>query len=176
MAYRVELRTILSALSASRNVSGQLELSDVDLGEQLYHFDGPATFDITLTNAGAGVVAGGTASATVRTPCVRCLCETTMQVSADVEGFYVLPSRTAEIPEEQDYELIAEDLSIDIEPAITQSLVVELPYAPVHDEECQGICPVCGVDRNIEECSCEAPSALSPFDKLKDLQLEDDEA
>lgn len=175
MAYRAEVRTILSSLSASRTVSGQLELSDVELGEQPFHFEGPVAFDVTLTNAGAGIVAEGTATATLRTPCVRCLCDTTVDVTVDVEGFYVMPSRAAEIPEEQDYELIADDLSVDLEPAVAQSLIVELPYAPVHDDECRGICPVCGADRNVEECACATPGPASPFDKLKDLQLKDDD-
>lgn len=175
MPYRVEVRTLLSTLSASRTVSGQLELSDVEMGEQTFHFEGPVSFEITLTNAGAGVVASGEVSGTVTTPCVRCLCDTTIDVSAEVDGFYVLPSRATEIPEEQEYELIADDMTVDLEPAVTQSLIVELPYAPVHDEACKGICPVCGVDRNVEECACELPAAPSPFDKLKELQLEGDD-
>jgi uncharacterized protein len=175
MSYRVEVRTLLSTLSASRTVSGQLELSDVEMGEQVFHFEGPVSFEITLTNAGAGVVASGEVTGVASTPCVRCLCDTHLTVTAEVDGFYVLPSRANELPEEQDFELIADDLSVDLEPAVTQSLIVELPYAPVHDEACKGICPVCGADRNVEECACEPASVPSPFDKLKDLRLEGDD-
>lgn len=174
MAYRVEVRTLFSTLSASRTVSGQLELSDVELGEQSYRFAAPVDFEITLTNTGAGIVAEGSASAVVATSCVRCLCDTTLEVTAEVDGFYVLPGRDVDLPDEQEYELVADDMTIDLEPAIAQSVVVELPYAPVHDEACKGICPVCGADRNVNECDCEQPVAASPFDALQDLLLEED--
>lgn len=171
MAYPTEVRSLLGSLSSSRSVSGGIELPDVELGEQIYHFEGPVVFDVTLTNTGAGIVLEGAARATVRTSCVRCLCDTCIPVEAEIEGFYVLPGRDTEIPEEQEYELVHDDMTVDLEPAIEQSVVVELPYAPVHDPDCKGICPVCGTDRNVTECGCEQPSAPSPFDKLKELGL-----
>lgn len=171
MAYPAEVRSLLGSLSSSRSVTGAIDLADVELGEQIYHFEGPATFDVTLTSTGAGFVLEGAARATVRTACVRCLCDTCIALEAEIEGFYVLPGRDTEIPEEQEYELVREDMTVDLEPAISQSIVVELPYAPVHDPDCRGICPVCGSDRNVTDCGCEQPAAPSPFDKLKELDV-----
>jgi len=173
MAYRVEVRSLFESLSASRTVEGELSLPEVELGDQPYRFDGPATFTVTLTNTGAGIVGQGTATARVHTPCVRCLCDTTLAFDAEIEAFYVLPGHDAELPEEQEYELIASDMTVDLEPAIAQALFVELPYAPLHDAECKGICPVCGVDRNLVACSCAASGSPSPFDALKGLHLGD---
>ena len=175
MAYRVEVRSLFSSLSASRAVSGQLELSDVELGEQLYRFDGPVAFDVTLTNAGTGIVAEGTVEATVRTSCVRCLCDMCLRFDAPVDGFYVLPGKDVDLPEEQEFELVADDLSVDLEPVLAASLVVELPYAPVHDPDCKGICPLCGGDLNAHACDCAPDVAPSPFDVLKQLKEEKDD-
>jgi uncharacterized protein len=170
MPYKVEVRSLLDSLASSRAVRGSFDAADVELGEQIYHFDGPISFDVTLTNTGAGVVAAGTASARVATACVRCLCDTCIAVSAEIEGFYVRPGHEAEFPEEQEVELIGDDSAIDLEPAVTQSIVVELPFAPVHDPDCRGICPVCGADRNATACDCEAPRAASPFDALRGFE------
>lgn len=174
MTYRVEIRPLLESLAASRTFKGSLDLPDTTVGSQVFHFATPVAFDVTLTNAGGGVVAQGTVTATVTTPCVRCLRDASLTVQADVEGFYVLPGHDDEIPEEQEFEHIAADLSIDLEPAIVQSLIVELPFAPVHDIDCKGICPVCGQDRNEALCDCVAPSVQSPFDALKDMKLPDE--
>jgi len=169
MAYPIEIRSLLESLSSSRDLSGELMPPEVELGEQIYHFEGPVTFDVRLTNAGAGIVAGGTARANVRTACVRCLCDTCLEVEAEIEGFYVRPGHEDEFPEEQEVELIRDDSTIDLEPAIMASIVVELPFAPVHDPDCKGICPVCGADRNASECDCTPPAMPSPFDALKDF-------
>jgi uncharacterized protein len=169
MPYKVEIRSLLESLSASRALDDSLDVPEVELGGQFYRFDGPITFDITLTNTGAGIVASGSAKAGVLTSCVRCLCETCITVEADVEGFYVRPGHEDEFPEEQELELIRDDSTIDLAPAIVQSIVVELPFAPVHDPDCKGICPVCGADRNASECGCVPAVAQSPFEVLKDL-------
>lgn len=172
MPYRTTVRGVLDSLASSRTVAGEICASDVELGAQPYHFDGPVTFDVTLTYAGAGVVAEGTASAEVTTPCSRCLCDARLTVSADVDGFYVLPGHESGLSEEQEYELIANDLSIDLEPAVMAALVMELPFAPLHDEGCRGICPVCGRDRNTEPCTCASAGTASPFATLQDLHLD----
>lgn len=163
MPYPVSVRSVLEALAATRVVSGEIEMSDLELGEQPYAFAGPAHFEITLTNTGAGIVAEGSADAVVRTPCVRCLCEFDLPVHADVEGFYVQPGHDEQIPEEQEYEHISDDGKIDLEPAVVSSIVVALPFAPLHSAECKGICPTCGADLNMEECGCSPTGTESPF-------------
>jgi uncharacterized protein len=173
MAYKAEVRSLLESLSTSRNVRGEFVAPDIELGGQIYRFDGPIAFDVTLTNTGAGVVASGTATADVRTPCVRCLCDTCLPLEAEIDGFYVRPGHEDEFPEEQEVELIGDDSEIDLEPAITQSVVVELPFAPLHDPDCKGICPACGADRNTTDCGCGSPAAPSPFDVLKQLKDSD---
>jgi uncharacterized protein len=173
MAFPVEVRSLFTSLSSSREVCGAVEVPDVGLGEQVFHFEGPVEFCVTLTNVGAGIVAEGTATAEARTSCARCLCEMTLTVATDVDGFYVLPGHDTEIPEEQEYELVADNMTVDLEPAVAQSLLVDLPFAPVHDEDCKGICPVCGVDRNLVDCDCDLPVPPSPFEALKNLDLPD---
>jgi uncharacterized protein len=169
MSYKVEVRSLSESLASSRVVRGSFDAPDVELGGQTYLFDEPVVFEVTLTNTGAGIVASGTATARVTTPCVRCLCDTCIAIEAEVEGFYVRPGHEDEFPEEQEIELIGDDSTIDLEPAITQSIVVDLPFAPVHAPDCKGICPVCGADRNISSCACEVATAVSPFDALKDF-------
>jgi uncharacterized protein len=174
MSYRTTVRGVLDALASSRTVTGEFPAGDVDLGGQPYHFERPVSFEITLTNAGTGIVAEGWASGRVLTPCSRCLCDAHLDVEADVDGFYVLPGHDADLPEEQEVELIADDLTIDLEPAVIAAIVVELPFAPLHDEACKGICPVCGADRNTEPCDCAQVVPESPFAALRDLRVEDD--
>lgn len=171
MPYPLDVRVLLETLAAQRVVSGELEIGDVELGDQAYHFAGPARFEVTLTNSGAGIVAQGTVEADVRTECVRCLCEFDLAASGSIEGFYVFPGKEEGLPEEQEFEYISDSLKIDIEPAVRQAVVVDLPFAPVHDAECRGICPTCGADLNAGECGCAAPVAASPFAALRDLDL-----
>lgn len=168
MSYPITTRGVSDALGSQRVVADEIEIGDVHLGEQLFTPVGPASFDVTLTYTGVGIVAAGKVSARFRTECVRCLQDYELDVTGDVEGFYVDAAHASGIPAEQEYEPLV-DYGIDLQPALIQALVVELPFAPLHTPECAGICPRCGADLNEGPCGCEPEEPESPFAKLKDV-------
>jgi uncharacterized protein len=168
MAYPVDIRSVVEALGNVRVVSDTLVLGDVVLGDRSFSFPSPASFDVTLVNSGAGIVASGTVRAMASTSCVRCLADFVVAVTGDVEGFYVRRGHEDGIPAEQDVEFI-DDERIDLGPALVQAIVVDLPFAPLHSDDCAGICPICGVDRNVDACACEPEDVTSPFAGLKGL-------
>ncbi|MBA2539513.1 MAG: DUF177 domain-containing protein [Deltaproteobacteria bacterium] len=47
--------------------------------------------------------------------------------------------------------------TIDLEPLFREQFVLAVPYAPLCREDCKGLCPQCGIDRNTGTCACEAP-------------------
>jgi uncharacterized protein len=44
---------------------------------------------------------------------------------------------------------------------------------PLCDEDCRGLCPGCGGNRNRGECGCPEDSRKTPFDCLKDFVVKD---
>jgi len=59
---------------------------------------------------------------------------------------------------------------IDLEPLFREQFVLSVPYAPLCREDCKGLCPQCGIDRNTGTCSCEKP--IDPrLAALKGLKL-----
>jgi len=146
-----------------------------DVGDEHFAATEPVTFDVTVTNTGTAVIAYGTVRAAVKATCVRCLCEFPTVIEGAVEGFYVFPGKDTDVPEEQDVEYIDADGVIDLMPAIVSPIGLEAPFAPLHDEECAGICGGCGADLNTTECSCaEESGADHPFAALRSLISEDE--
>jgi uncharacterized protein len=43
---------------------------------------------------------------------------------------------------------------LDLRPIIHDACILELPLAPLCREDCLGLCPECGTNRNLEPCSC----------------------
>jgi uncharacterized protein len=59
---------------------------------------------------------------------------------------------------------------IDLEPLMREQFVLAIPYAPLCKEDCKGLCPQCGIDRNTASCTCEKP--IDPrLAALKGLKL-----
>jgi uncharacterized protein len=67
--------------------------------------------------------------------------------------------------EDDGTEVVEEDLDvfpfdgerIDLEPLFREQFVLAIPYAPLCAEDCKGLCPQCGIDRNTASCTCEPP-------------------
>jgi uncharacterized protein len=89
-----------------------------------------------------------------------------------------MPAEDAETEAEEGVEVGAEDLDVfaydgekvDLEPLFREQFVLAIPFAPLCSETCKGLCPQCGIDRNLETCACEAP--IDPrLAALKGLKL-----
>lgn len=46
---------------------------------------------------------------------------------------------------------------IDLTPLFRDQIVLAVPFAPLCSEDCKGLCPQCGADRNLETCDCKPP-------------------
>jgi uncharacterized protein len=43
---------------------------------------------------------------------------------------------------------------LDLRPAVREAWVLSVPPLVLCREDCQGLCPTCGTDRNVERCTC----------------------
>lgn len=56
---------------------------------------------------------------------------------------------------------------LDLGTCIREVIALALPVQPVCREDCRGLCPRCGADRNEEECGCGPERRHSPFAVLE---------
>jgi uncharacterized protein len=170
--YAVDISDIMDATGGTLDVTDSLTLDRLVVGDEVFVYTVPVQVAVTLTNTGAGVVAMGVVRAMVDAECSRCLLHFETPLVGEIEAFYVTPSHARGIPKEQPFELI-DGHTIDILPALLSALTVEAPFAPVHAEDCRGICPRCGCDRNEVECGCEPEPEPSAFGALRGLLEKD---
>jgi len=110
----------------------------------------PATdveIDAVLEWVTEGVLATGSAAATWQAECRRCLAPVTGVVRAQFRELF------EETPTEgETYRLKHEYL--DLAPLGRDAVLLDLPLAPLCRDDCAGLCPTCGVDRNLTDCEC----------------------
>jgi uncharacterized protein len=85
--------------------------------------------------------------------CDRCLKETVQDFAYHEEHTVV---RRVQSEEEEENYIIAEAESIDPEEIALTDLLLELPSKMLCREDCKGLCPVCGCDRNETDCGHDA--------------------
>ncbi len=72
--------------------------------------------------------------------------------------------------------VIDEHHILDMSEVVRQAILLELPLSPLCREDCAGLCPVCGANRNLETCTCvQEPSDLrwTGLKTLVDLQADE---
>jgi uncharacterized protein len=119
--------------------------------------------DLTLESVVEGVYATGTIRGTMAMRCARCLKEFTQPF--DVEMHELFPLRAGP---EDDYQL-GEDLTLDPEQMVRDSVVLSMPFSPLCKPDCLGLCPRCGRDRNLGQCTCTEEVADPRWAGLEEL-------
>lgn len=136
------------------------------LGEDLAvnDLDGAVRF----TRTPEGLLTRGRITADVETECSRCLVDTTLPVSADLEELWYYPPEKA--PEDAEW-VIQEDANLDLTPLVREHFLLGIPIQVLCQPDCRGLCPQCGQDFNQGSCNCAAEmldSRLSPLRSLLD--------
>ena len=106
--------------------------------------------DVVLTPIGHTVEARGEVRAPWIGACRRCLQPASGTAVGEVLELFEDPWVEGET-----YPLQHDE--VDLEPLARETVVLELPQAPLCREDCLGLCPTCGVDRNEGTCSCAPP-------------------
>jgi uncharacterized protein len=80
-------------------------------------------------------------------------------------------------PGDEETYLVENDF-VDLAPLVHDAIFLDLPLAPLCREDCQGLCPYCGIDRNEASCECQAPidPRWATLDGLRFTGAEPDES
>lgn len=167
----------LAEAASTHALEGTLDVPSYAVGGMELQTPQGIHYDLQFTNTGEGILLAGTASCTAATECARCLAPATIEVSGDVEGYYLLePAQDVEGYEDDEFDVAGPDGSFDVAPAIMAAVVHATPYVVLCRDDCAGLCPHCGADLNEGACACDADDEvdpLNPFAVLKNLKLDD---
>jgi uncharacterized protein len=119
----------------------------------------------------------GRVTTTLELDCSRCLDSYTVPIDAKFDVLF-LPAGANTGDAEQ--EVAEEDLgvsfykddTIDLGEVLREQFYLALPMKPLCREECRGLCPVCGRNRNRETCECQTEWVDPRLDALRQLKKE----
>jgi uncharacterized protein len=120
----------------------------------------------------------GRLTARLSLQCGRCLEPFTLPVDQDLDLFYLRRSSGEAGEEADEVELADRDMVIayydgdvlDLGEMIREQFFLAVPLKRLCREDCAGICPTCGGNRNLTRCECPPPeAAASPFGSLRKL-------
>jgi len=119
-----------------------------ELGIEVLHVPegAPVELDLRLEAVMEGVLVTGTATAELEGECVRCLEPIHDDFEVRFQELFVYDDvRHDESDQDLDDEAsrLQDDL-LDLEPLLRDAVVLALPFQPLCQEDCAGLCPECG--------------------------------
>jgi len=144
----------------------------------------PMCFELSAYRMGEDLLLEGVAKGALTLECSRCL---TRYSEAVEEPFRVILEPAGDrVPAEPEAALalaqngicLGDELEtgwyhgtlIELAAFFRELVVLALPAKPLCREECRGLCPQCGADRNTQTCTCEKVNPTSPFAVLEKLR------
>lgn len=118
-----------------------------------------------LTRTAQGILVQVKMHATLLTECVRCLTDFLQPLAIDFTELYAF-SRNSVTDSDL---LVPEDAHIDLSPLVREYMVLDMPISPLCREDCKGLCPICGENRNEVACSHDDEATDPRLNILKSL-------
>ena len=133
---------------------------------------------LILTLEGRNVFASGSFEADGEASCDRCTEGFTVTLEKDFDT--ILVPRDKGPGGATNVELHEDDLDIgfydgagvEVNDLFWEQVALTLPVKLLCSEDCRGVCPMCGGNRNREECSCSESRAGGSFDILRSMKKE----
>lgn len=145
------------------SLSGTLELGMSEGRPQQADVAG----DLAIQNLESRVLVSGTLQAEGRAECGRCLKEFTIRWDVPVD-LQVLRDVDTDETEGETLLILQQKGEVDLRDSVRECAVLGYPQSPVCSDECKGLCPECGIDRNEGTCECEEHNVDPRWDGLPD--------
>lgn len=158
--------SMLLDLSRLRGGGGRIDRQDppdaFNAAGEDFRIVGPVSLGAEVRKDREKVRLTGQVRTELEVDCHRCLEPYRIPVDSAFDLLYLPVSEQAAIGPDADHQLDDEDASasfyederIDLAQLVREQLYLALPMKALCKPDCQGLCPVCGVNRNVGTCSC----------------------
>jgi uncharacterized protein len=135
----------------------------------------PVTVNGNIKLAGAEVFVNGHLDTRAQVECDRCLQPVELPVNADfaleyIPGSEYESSKAAELTDAEMSVSVFDGDAIDVDEIVKEQVLLAVPTRMLCREDCKGICPECGSDRNSGECACVTDDIDPRWAALKNLK------
>jgi uncharacterized protein len=174
--------SMLLDLSRLRGGGGRIDRQDPPDGfnapDEDFRVVAPVVFGADARKDKEKVRLVGRVTSELEVACGRCLEPFRIRVDSPFDLLFLPVSEQKATATDEDRQLgdddasasYYEDQKIDLAQVIREQFYLALPMKPLCREDCQGLCPVCGINRNTDTCSCQSEWVDPRMDALRHLK------
>jgi uncharacterized protein len=166
MSVLVDVRDLVRAPGSSRPLQVSEPIEGLTAGLASVPDERPVDADLLMESVVEGILVTGPVSGVMRLQCARCLKTFEHEFQVRVQELF----SEGVSPDDDQYPLA--EGHVDLEPMMRDAILLSAPFAPLCRPDCKGLCPRCGGDRNLGECTC-GPEVDPRWGPLIDLKIDD---
>jgi len=168
---RIELENLEGSKGDFAHVYQPEDLNPVDERVSLI---APAAVNGEVRLSGNEVFVNGHIDTRAQVECDRCLKPVELPINVDftleyISGSEYESSQTAALTEDEMSVSVFAGEAIDNDEIVKEQVLLAVPTRMLCREDCKGICPDCGIDRNTGECDCVTNEIDPRWAALKNL-------
>ena len=157
-----------------QHVERRYEPEAFELAKEEFRLVAPVTLTADVTRDEQKVRLKGRVTTTLECDCGRCLDPFSVPVAADIDLLFLPASEGAaqgdrETAEDDFGVAYFKDETIDLGEVIREQFYLAVPMKPLCQVDCKGLCPVCGINKNRDTCSCQVEWVDPRLEPLKHL-------
>lgn len=151
----VNLSDVLMTEGKQISMEEPLEMTCFESGMGSFEITEKSPVSLIFTNVERGKAkAEGSVALTFRTACDRCLTEVMTTLKLQFERVVAAPEIAVE-DEDMDDLSFMEGYQLNVETFVYNEIIGNWPAKILCKEDCKGLCPVCGQNRNVRDCGCD---------------------
>jgi len=166
---KIDLSGLILNLLKRETFSLQTMGNDSFLEEIGGKFLAPIQVEIGVEKNGTIFVGRGNVRTLLQLPCSRCLKDYSYRVDAQFELAMAEAVNSDQVSVDDGIILFETD-EAEIMSIVEEAIFMAIPICSLCREDCCGLCPVCGLDKNTTSCSCQQETIDPRWEKLKNLQ------
>lgn len=163
----------------TRSYDFRIPVSQLDQIDESFDVTGPFIGAVRFLKTTETVFTKLKGELDVHLDCARCLNPFDAKIEVESEEEFrptidISSGRAMHETSDDEALVIDEQHILDLTEILRQAIILALPVTPLCQDDCAGICPICGVDNNEEQCSCEDTDidprweALSALSKVEE--------
>lgn len=160
----IDISKIMKMYGASLDINGSEEVHSLDINGREIKFQKPVSIIGNIINLGEIFLLQCDIHSEINAVCDRCLEDFNYDFNIRIiEKFSENPKNDID-----DINIFKGDI-IELHNVILNGIILNLPLKYLCSEQCQGLCPNCGHNKNISNCECKAENEDIRLEKLKSL-------
>ena len=129
-----------------------------------YLFDKPVSFKGSVENRGGILILHGDLNTSYHVKCSKCLKDIDSIMNISIMENFIEEKNKAD-----DESYTYKGNFIELDRVFKDNIILNLPVRQVCNEDCKGLCPICGANLNVTSCECREDEVDSRMEVLRNF-------